>query len=195
MRSRKSYKHRWPYLSKLPTQFRLNCFPINCYKKWAPFCNSLRCRYKRKCAYAACALREVLCLFIMKGQSAAHCCRGIVHCEKIYRWGSIVAGCNMRCVEGMLTQFRVTTLTAFNSSKKWCTIADVCIRIKVTQGGMSQTKQSRVLKSTCCAVYKEAIMFLINTKLNELHQTSIVISVHDLSRWHLSVGRLINVVQ
>ncbi|VDK48618.1 unnamed protein product [Anisakis simplex] len=59
---------------------------------------------------------------------------------------------------------------------------DVCVRIKVTQGSMSQTKQSRVLKSTCCAVYKEAVMFLVNTKLTELQQTSIMISVHDLSR-------------
>uniref|UniRef100_A0A9J2PGU0 C2 domain-containing protein n=1 Tax=Ascaris lumbricoides TaxID=6252 RepID=A0A9J2PGU0_ASCLU len=87
------------------------------------------------------------------------------------------------CIEKDARRLTITIIKADDLPKGGITgPPDVCIRIKVTQGGMSQTKQSRVLKSTCCAVYKEAVMFLINTKLNELHQTSIVISVHDLSR-------------
>ncbi|VDD97054.1 unnamed protein product [Enterobius vermicularis] len=50
------------------------------------------------------------------------------------------------------------------------------------QGGSSQVKQSRVLKNTCTAVYKEAVMFLIKTSQEALSDTSIILSVHDLSR-------------
>lgn len=59
---------------------------------------------------------------------------------------------------------------------------DVCVRVRLTQGDVSQTKQSRVIKGTCNAVYKEAIMFLVKTKAAELRNTDIIISVHDLSR-------------
>ncbi|CAI2310699.1 unnamed protein product [Caenorhabditis sp. 36 PRJEB53466] len=59
---------------------------------------------------------------------------------------------------------------------------DVCVKITLTQGAKTQTKSSRVIKSTCCAVYNEAVMFLCGTSKNELAQTSIVISVHDAQR-------------
>ena len=67
---------------------------------------------------------------------------------------------------------------SFNGQVCW----DVCVRIRVTQGGTSQTKQSRVLKKTCSAVYKEAVMFLIKCSRDALENTAITISVHDLSR-------------
>lgn len=64
---------------------------------------------------------------------------------------------------------------------------DVCIRITLSQNnGPSQTKSSRVLKSTTNAVYKEAVMFLISTKPADLEHTKIIISVHDLSRFQFS---------
>ncbi|KAH7728424.1 Protein SUE-1 [Aphelenchoides avenae] len=68
---------------------------------------------------------------------------------------------------------------------KWGIIGapDVCIRITMQQGSSQpQTKSSRVLKSTCTAVYNEAVMFLISTKQNDLQHTKITISVHDVSR-------------
>lgn len=60
--------------------------------------------------------------------------------------------------------------------------ADPCIRITLTQQGKSQTKQSRVLKHTCSAVYREAVMFLVSTKAADLDDTNITISVHDTAR-------------
>ncbi|CAB3407168.1 unnamed protein product [Caenorhabditis bovis] len=59
---------------------------------------------------------------------------------------------------------------------------DVCVKITLTQGTRSQTKASRILKSTTTAIYNEAVMFLFGTSKNELAQTSIVISVHDMQR-------------
>ncbi|EJD73848.1 hypothetical protein LOAG_18759 [Loa loa] len=59
---------------------------------------------------------------------------------------------------------------------------DVCVRVLLTQGNVTQTKQSRIIKGTCNATYKEAIMFLVKTKPADLGNTSIVISVHDLTR-------------
>lgn len=59
---------------------------------------------------------------------------------------------------------------------------DVCVKITLTQGAKTQTKSSRIIKSTCSAVYNEAVMFLCGTSKNDLAQTSIVISVHDAQR-------------
>ncbi|EGT57703.1 hypothetical protein CAEBREN_08195 [Caenorhabditis brenneri] len=59
---------------------------------------------------------------------------------------------------------------------------DVCVKITLTQGTKTQTKSSRIIKSTCSAVYNEAVMFLCGTSKNDLAQTSIVISVHDAQR-------------
>ncbi|UMM12561.1 hypothetical protein L5515_001277 [Caenorhabditis briggsae] len=59
---------------------------------------------------------------------------------------------------------------------------DVCVKITLTQGAKTQTKSSRIIKNTCCAVYNEAVMFLCGTSKNELTQTAIVISVHDAQR-------------
>lgn len=64
---------------------------------------------------------------------------------------------------------------------------DVCVRIRLEQKGKSQLKQSRIIKGTCCAVYKEAVMFLISPKLNDLYDTNITITVHDLSRLAFSI--------
>uniref|UniRef100_A0A0R3RKI0 C2 domain-containing protein n=1 Tax=Elaeophora elaphi TaxID=1147741 RepID=A0A0R3RKI0_9BILA len=58
----------------------------------------------------------------------------------------------------------------------------VCIRVRLTQNNVTQTKQSRVIKGTCNATYKEAIMFLVKTRSADLEDTSIIVSVHDLSR-------------
>jgi hypothetical protein len=53
----------------------------------------------------------------------------------------------------------------------------------MSQGnGNPQTKSSRVLKNTCSAVYKEAVMFLVSTKKVDLLNTKISIAVHDISR-------------
>ncbi|KAL3999016.1 C2 domain family protein [Acanthocheilonema viteae] len=59
---------------------------------------------------------------------------------------------------------------------------DVCVRVCLTQNNVTQTKQSRVIKGTCNATYKEAIMFLVKTRSADLEDTSITVSVHDLSR-------------
>uniref|UniRef100_A0A914CWX5 C2 domain-containing protein n=1 Tax=Acrobeloides nanus TaxID=290746 RepID=A0A914CWX5_9BILA len=60
---------------------------------------------------------------------------------------------------------------------------DVCVRVTLSQAsGAPTTKSSRVLKNTCTAVYKEAIMFLISTKEADLLRTKITINVHDLTR-------------
>uniref|UniRef100_A0A1I7ULW4 Urocanate hydratase n=1 Tax=Caenorhabditis tropicalis TaxID=1561998 RepID=A0A1I7ULW4_9PELO len=61
-------------------------------------------------------------------------------------------------------------------------MVNVCVKITLTQGAKTQTKSSRIIKSTCCAVYNEAVMFLCGTSKNELAQTAIVISVHDAQR-------------
>uniref|UniRef100_A0AC35U7W2 C2 domain-containing protein n=1 Tax=Rhabditophanes sp. KR3021 TaxID=114890 RepID=A0AC35U7W2_9BILA len=68
---------------------------------------------------------------------------------------------------------------------KWglCGAPDVCVRVSVTQAdGKVQTKQSRVLKNTCKAVYQESIMFLISTKVGDLRKTQITISAIDMQR-------------
>ncbi|CAD5209667.1 unnamed protein product [Bursaphelenchus xylophilus] len=68
---------------------------------------------------------------------------------------------------------------------KWGIIGapDVCVRITLTQNnGNPQTKSTRVLKSTCTAIYKEAVMFLIGTTKADLGKTKIIISVHDILR-------------
>ncbi|CAD5206657.1 unnamed protein product [Bursaphelenchus okinawaensis] len=68
---------------------------------------------------------------------------------------------------------------------KWGIIGspDVCVRITLSQNnGNPQTKSTRVLKSTCTAVYKEAVMFLISTSKTDLSKTKITISVHDVLR-------------
>uniref|UniRef100_A0A0N4ZWR7 C2 domain-containing protein n=1 Tax=Parastrongyloides trichosuri TaxID=131310 RepID=A0A0N4ZWR7_PARTI len=68
---------------------------------------------------------------------------------------------------------------------KWGLIGapDVCVRVTVIQGeNKIQTKQSRVLKNTCKAVYQESIMFLISTKLNDLKKTQVIISAIDMQR-------------
>ncbi|MCP9260503.1 Synaptotagmin-4 [Dirofilaria immitis] len=59
---------------------------------------------------------------------------------------------------------------------------DVCVRVRLTQNNITQTKQSRIIKGTCNATYKEAIMFLVKTKSSDLENTSIIVSVHDLTR-------------
>lgn len=58
----------------------------------------------------------------------------------------------------------------------------MCIKITMQQGAKTQTKSSRVLKSTTSAVYNEAVMFLFDTSKAELAQTKITISVHDMQR-------------
>uniref|UniRef100_A0A0N5B9R0 C2 domain-containing protein n=1 Tax=Strongyloides papillosus TaxID=174720 RepID=A0A0N5B9R0_STREA len=68
---------------------------------------------------------------------------------------------------------------------KWGLIGapDVCVRVTVIQGeNKVQTKQSRVLKNTCKAVYQESIMFLISTKMNDLRKTQIIVSAIDMQR-------------
>ncbi|CAI5438716.1 unnamed protein product [Caenorhabditis angaria] len=59
---------------------------------------------------------------------------------------------------------------------------DVCVKITLNQANKTQTKSSRILKSTTTAVYNESIMFLFGTAKNELAGTSITISVHDMQR-------------
>ncbi|KAI6182631.1 Synaptotagmin-11 [Aphelenchoides bicaudatus] len=60
---------------------------------------------------------------------------------------------------------------------------DVCVRITLAQGNKNpQTKSSRILKGTCSAVYKEAVMFLISTKKADLQNTRVTIGVHDVLR-------------
>uniref|UniRef100_A0A1I7WYF3 C2 domain-containing protein n=1 Tax=Heterorhabditis bacteriophora TaxID=37862 RepID=A0A1I7WYF3_HETBA len=59
---------------------------------------------------------------------------------------------------------------------------NVCIKITVVQGTKTQTKSSRVLKSTTTAVYNEAVMFLFNPSKSEVENTKITISVHDMQR-------------
>ena len=58
----------------------------------------------------------------------------------------------------------------------------MCIKITMQQGAKTQTKSSRVLKSTTSAVYNEAVMFLFDTSKAELAHTKITISVHDMQR-------------
>uniref|UniRef100_A0A0K0EA08 C2 domain-containing protein n=1 Tax=Strongyloides stercoralis TaxID=6248 RepID=A0A0K0EA08_STRER len=68
---------------------------------------------------------------------------------------------------------------------KWGLIGapDVCVRVTVIQGeNKVQTKQSRVIKNTCKAVYQESIMFLISTKINDLRRTQIIVSAIDMQR-------------
>ncbi|CEF64920.1 C2 domain-containing protein [Strongyloides ratti] len=68
---------------------------------------------------------------------------------------------------------------------KWGLIGapDVCVRVTVIQEeNKVQTKQSRVLKNTCKAVYQESIMFLISTKMNDLRKTQIIVSAIDMQR-------------
>jgi hypothetical protein len=70
---------------------------------------------------------------------------------------------------------------------KWGIIGapDVCVRVKVVQEGAkdsTQVKHSRVMKSTCSAVYSEKISFLIKTKPADLAKTQVTVSVHDTSR-------------
>ncbi|KAE9555332.1 hypothetical protein FO519_001491 [Halicephalobus sp. NKZ332] len=70
---------------------------------------------------------------------------------------------------------------------KWGFIGapDVCVRVTVNQETgkkPNQVKQSRVMKSTCSAVYKESIAFLIQGKPTDLSKTQVVVSVHDMNR-------------
>uniref|UniRef100_A0AC34RK25 C2 domain-containing protein n=1 Tax=Panagrolaimus sp. JU765 TaxID=591449 RepID=A0AC34RK25_9BILA len=70
---------------------------------------------------------------------------------------------------------------------KWGFIGapDVCVRVTVNQESgklQNQVKQSRVMKSTCSAVYKESIAFLIQGKMNDLLKTQVIVSVHDFNR-------------
>jgi len=69
---------------------------------------------------------------------------------------------------------------------KWGIIGapDVCVRITLGQENKNpQVKSSRILKSTCSAVYKEAVMFLLSsTKKADLQALKITISVHDMLR-------------
>jgi hypothetical protein len=88
------------------------------------------------------------------------------------------------CIEKEARRLTINIIKA-DDLPKWGIIGapDVCIRITLSQGsGPSQTKSSRVLKSTCTAVYKEAVMFVISMKPNDLQHTKITISVHDVSR-------------
>uniref|UniRef100_A0A158R601 C2 domain-containing protein n=1 Tax=Syphacia muris TaxID=451379 RepID=A0A158R601_9BILA len=87
------------------------------------------------------------------------------------------------CIEKAARRLTINVIKAEDLPKGGITgPPDVCVRIRVTQGGTSQTKQTRVLKNTSTAVYKEAVMFLIKTSKEILKDTSIIISVHDLSR-------------
>ena len=64
--------------------------------------------------------------------------------------------------------------------------SDVCVRVKIFQEGAkdsTQVKHSRVIKSTCSAVYKESIAFLIQAKPADLAKTQVTVSVHDTSRF------------
>uniref|UniRef100_A0AC35FRS5 C2 domain-containing protein n=1 Tax=Panagrolaimus sp. PS1159 TaxID=55785 RepID=A0AC35FRS5_9BILA len=70
---------------------------------------------------------------------------------------------------------------------KWGIIGapDVCVRVRIFQEGAkdsTQVKHSRVIKSTCSAVYKESIAFLIQAKPADLAKTQVTVSVHDTSR-------------
>lgn len=59
---------------------------------------------------------------------------------------------------------------------------DPYIKITVSQNGKSQTKQSRAIKSSCNAVYKEAVMFVVGTKGPELEDLEIVLGVYDQAK-------------
>lgn len=61
-------------------------------------------------------------------------------------------------------------------------VSDPCVRITVDQNGKVQTKQSRTLKSTCNAVFKEAVMFLVSTRKEDLERTKIIVTVIDTAR-------------
>jgi hypothetical protein len=79
------------------------------------------------------------------------------------------------------------TINKVDDLPKWGIIGapDVCVRVKVVQEGAKDTvqvKHSRVIKSTCSAVYKEGISFLINEKPANLAKTQVTVSVHDTSR-------------
>ncbi|MFH4978455.1 hypothetical protein AB6A40_005164 [Gnathostoma spinigerum] len=87
------------------------------------------------------------------------------------------------CIEKEARRLTINIIKADDLPKGGITgPPDVCVRIQLTQGAKTQTKQSRILKNTCSAVYKEAIMFLINTQPSELQETSITISIHDMAR-------------
>lgn len=60
--------------------------------------------------------------------------------------------------------------------------SDPCVKITVDQNGRTQTKQTRTLKSTCSAVFKEAVMFLVSVRQDDLDNADISISVMDMAR-------------
>ncbi|KAK0429375.1 hypothetical protein QR680_011348 [Steinernema hermaphroditum] len=88
------------------------------------------------------------------------------------------------CIEKEARRLTINLIKAEDLPKWGITGApDVCIRITMSQGSNPpQTKQSRILKSTCRAVYNEAVMFLVSIKPADLKSTKITISVHDLQR-------------
>ncbi|VDP13292.1 unnamed protein product [Soboliphyme baturini] len=62
-----------------------------------------------------------------------------------------------------------------------CGPPDPCVRIILEQNNFRQTKQTRILKSTYHPVFKEAVMFLVSAKEDDLNNTCLTISVVDTS--------------
>lgn len=60
-------------------------------------------------------------------------------------------------------------------SDKFCT--DPVVRITLEQGARSQTKQTRTIKHSCSAVWKEGVMFVIATDKPSLQQTRLTVAV------------------
>ncbi|KAK6106916.1 C2 domain family protein [Brugia pahangi] len=105
--------------------------------------------------------------------------------ELKYRINSKKLGklCITTCLEKKASRLTINIIKVEDLPKGGITgPPDVCIRVLLTQNNVTQTKQSRIIKGTCNATFKEAIMFLVKTKSFDLENTSIVISVHDLSR-------------
>ncbi|VDK83525.1 unnamed protein product [Litomosoides sigmodontis] len=91
--------------------------------------------------------------------------------------------CITSCVEKKANRLTINIIKVEDLPRGGITGApDVCVRVRLTQNNVTQTKQSRVIKGTCNATFKEAIMFLVKTKSADLEDTSITISVHDLLR-------------
>jgi len=60
--------------------------------------------------------------------------------------------------------------------------ADPYVRITVNQRGRVQSKQTRVLRSTRSAVFKEAVMFLVSVRPEDLDQADVEVAVLDAAR-------------
>ncbi|CAG9537019.1 unnamed protein product [Cercopithifilaria johnstoni] len=105
--------------------------------------------------------------------------------ELKYRINSKKLGklCIASCLEKNASRLTINIIKVEDLPKGGITgPPDICVRVCLTQNNVTQTKQSRVIKGTCNATYKEAIMFLVKTKAADLNDMKITISVHDLSR-------------